>query len=89
MSLLSFCSSSPRDRETGLLGWVALEVDGLLVVDAVAVRRTRDGRLVLSFPERTDSQGRRHPLVRPLDDAARRAIERQVLAALGLEEGAG
>ena len=87
VSLLSFCSGSPRDQETGLLGWVTLEVDRLFILNGVALRRTRDGCLALSFPERRDSAGRRHPLIRPLNDRARRDIERQVIDAIGLGGG--
>ena len=52
-------------------------------------RRTRDGRLALSFPERRDLAGGSHHYMRPLNDAARRAIEAQVFAALGLEGNVG
>ena len=53
-----------------------------LKLDGVAVRRTLSGRLALSFPERRDGNGRSHALVRPFDDATRRAIEVQVFSAL-------
>ena len=79
--------AAPSETGSGLLGYVSFQL-GALVLDGIALRRTRDGRLALSFPERRDSSGRRRPLVRPLDDAARRAIEAAVLAALSIEEGA-
>ncbi len=86
VSMQAFSSASPRDNELGLLGWVTLEVGGLLLLD-VALRRTRGaGRLALSFPERRDANGRRHSLIRPVDDRARREIERQVLAMVRLGE---
>jgi hypothetical protein len=47
----------------------------------VTLRRTRAGRLALYWPA-----PRGFPLVRPLDDEARRSIERQVFVALGLPE---
>ena len=67
----------------GLLGWMTLEIDALLVVDGVALRRTRSGRLALSFPRRTSRRGRQYALVRPRDEIAGRAIEEAVLSALG------
>lgn len=82
-------SSSPAsisDRNRGLLGWLVIEVDGLFRVEGTTLRRTRAGRLTLSFPVRHDSTGRQHSIVRPLDDTARHAIERQVFEALGLSE---
>ena len=86
LSVLTFTSASPADVQQGLLGWLSVRVDDSLVLDGIALRRTRNGQLTLSFPERRDSNGRRHPLIRPLDDGARRAIERQILEALGLAE---
>ena len=85
-------SSSPASisqRARGLLGWLVIEVDGLFRVDGTTLRRTRDGRLTLSFPVRHDSTGRQHSIVRPTDAAARREIESQVFAALGLSEESG
>lgn len=70
----------------GLLGWVSCSY-GHLRLDGIALRRTRDGHLTLSYPERRDAAGRRHPVLRPLDDQARREIEEQVFAALGDLEG--
>ncbi len=84
-SVLTFTSASPADVQQGLLGWLSVRVDDSLVLDGIALRRTRNGQLALSFPERRDSNGRRHPLVRPLDDDARQAIERQVFRALGVK----
>ncbi len=80
--------SAPPDALKGLLGWLRFDVNGALRLDGVALRRTREGTIALTFPARRDRQGRDHPLVRPLDSEARAAIERQVLAALGLDEGA-
>ncbi len=65
------------DERAGLLGYLSL-LYGDVIIDGVTVRRTADGRIALSFPERRDRQGRRHAVVRPIDDAARRAIEAAV-----------
>jgi hypothetical protein len=71
---------------TGLLGWVSCVLQDTLRLDGLALRRTADGRLALSFPARKDARGREHPYVRPLDDRARREIEAQVFRALGIGE---
>jgi len=68
-----------------LLGWLAFDVDGTWHVDGVALRRTRSGRLALSFPSRTDRHGLERALLRPTCDRAPRVIERLVLDELGLE----
>ena len=80
-------SAQISNAESGLLGWVSCSINGSLRLDGIAVRRTAGGRLALSFPARTDSRGGRHPIVRPLDDEIRRAIEAAVLGALEKLEG--
>lgn len=77
-------AATPADQVTGLLAWLRFRLDRALIVDGVALRRTRDGRLCLAWPERRDRAGRQHPILRPVDDAARVAIEREVFAQLGL-----
>ncbi len=88
ISNLQFKSAQISDAESGLLGWISCSINGSLRLDGIAVRRTADGRLALSFPARRDDAGRRHFYVRPLDDKARRDIEHQVFLALGIEDGA-
>ena len=83
---VSFVRGSASERASGLMGFVAVTVDGALRLEGLALRRTVAGNLSLSFPERRDASGERHPLVRPLGDDARIAIEAQVFAALAGEE---
>ncbi len=78
----------PKDRDTGLLGYVELVLNGTLAIDGVTLRRSSDGALYVAYPARTDHTGGRHPYLRPLGEDARLALERQVLEALGLEEAA-
>jgi hypothetical protein len=85
LSQLRFTPAASRFRASGLLGWLSFVLHGVLRVDGVAVRRTRDGRLSLSFPERVAHDGKRHPIVRPLDDRSRAAVENAVIAALEIE----
>ena len=80
--------ASADERQRGLLGFVAFNLNDRVRLDGATLRRTSSGRLRISFPMRRDRHGREHPLLRPLDDAARRELERQVLAALGLTQGA-
>jgi DNA-binding cell septation regulator SpoVG len=83
---VTFIAASPAEVETGLLGWMSFDVNDLLRLDGVALRKTADDRIVLSFPCRRDRRGKRHALVRPIDDRAREEIERAVLSTLGLDE---
>lgn len=73
--------ASDADVRDGLLGWISVEF-GPLLID-VTLRRLASGRLGLSFPSRTSKSGMKHPVVRPVDDAARRAVEAVILGQLG------
>ncbi len=87
VSDVRFAAAAANETEHGHLGWVSFCV-GKLKIDGVTVRRTLDGRLTLSFPARTDSAGWQHFYIRPLDDATRREIERQVFAQLRIAKRA-
>ena len=79
---VNFMPADREHRRAGLWGWASLVVDDVLRVDAIAVRRTSQGRWALSLPERRDRLGIRHAIVRPLTPEAKRSMETQVLAAL-------
>ncbi len=83
---VEFTAASRKDARTGLLGWVRVVVNDSLRLDGLTVRRTRRGRLALSFPAKPGLTGAQFFYIRPLDDAARKHIEQQVFRALGLEE---
>lgn len=68
-------------RESGLRGWTCFEA-GPLVLDSVAVRRTRAGVYCLSFPSRVDANGTEHSLVRPIDRSTQAEFELAVLGEL-------
>jgi DNA-binding cell septation regulator SpoVG len=82
---IQFTPASDREAQRGLLAYVQLEY-GLLLLDGVTLRRTTEGGLTLSWPERRDRHGRRHTLLRPIDDKARLDIEAAVLAELRRQE---
>jgi DNA-binding cell septation regulator SpoVG len=84
VSNVTFSSASPSHRRGGLLGWASFTL-GDLRLDGVAVRRrARDGRLILSFPERRDAHGKVHDIIRPISSAARETIEEEVFRALNV-----
>ncbi|MCK6448921.1 MAG: hypothetical protein L6Q99_21200 [Planctomycetes bacterium] len=76
------CSiAPPAAQANGLLGWVRFRA-GQFQFDSVALRRTAEGRLGLSFPTRRDLHGVEHCYVHPVEVETRRAIEIQVFDAL-------
>ena len=83
--LRSWVKGTDDDRRAGLLGYVSVHY-GDLVLDGIVLRRTSEGRYALSFPAKTDRAGRKHSYIRPIDDAVRQEIEREVLWQLGEHE---
>ena len=85
--LRTWVRGSDKDVRSGLLGFVSVFY-GDLVLDGITVRRTAEGRLTLSFPQRRDGRGRSHPLFRPVDDDARLRIEKAIFDAATIAQGA-
>lgn len=86
ISGIGFTPASTEDVRRGMLGYVTCTFADLLLLDGLTLRVTETGEHRLSFPARTDSQGRRHPYFRPQDDRARRIIEKAVFDVLGIDE---
>ena len=80
--------ASDDDVKSGLLGFISVEF-GPWIFDGICLRRSADGRFVLSFPARTDRAGRKHSYIRPVHDEARKAIEREILGQLGQNQELG
>ena len=78
---IEFSEASPGLRATGLLGWVSLRY-GDLHLDGLTLRRTRDGRTVLVFPEHRTRGGRVRAHVRPGGPDVHAQIESEVVAEL-------
>ena len=74
--------AKPSDQACGLVGWASCTY-GDLRLDAIAIRRTRGGRIAVSFPRPHDGRGGRYEFVRPRNATARAEIERQILEQLG------
>lgn len=83
--LRSWVRASDAEIRTGLLGYISVHY-GSFIIDGLVLRRTASGRTTLSFPARTDRSGRRHSYIRPEDDAARRAVEREIFSQIGERE---
>ena len=88
---VKFSAASSVEQSRGLLAYLRIEL-GPVRIDGITLRRTRAGRLELSFPTRRRRRGGRAPIVWPKDAAAREAVEAEILAhvfpelvALGLE----
>jgi hypothetical protein len=71
----------PAMQATGLLAWATVLVAGIRIDGLVVRRRLSDDRLSVTFPMRRAENGVLHPVVAIVDDAQRRRIEVEVLAA--------
>ncbi len=89
ITAVDFVQARPSQIKTGLLGHVSIVVDDALKLDGISLRRTRRGYPVLVYSCRRSRDGRDHPYIRPVSDAVRRRIEREVFRTLGLEPGEG
>lgn len=85
VSVIRFTPASPFDRMTGLLGYLVLEIGSLVRVRDATLRRSRNGRTYICFPDRVDGRGKRRGLLAPIDGAARDAIDAAVLEQLARE----
>ena len=81
-----FTAADQRGNEAGLVGFASCLLNGGLRVDGVAVRRTLGGRIIITFPARLDSRGRKHAILAPINESIRRDLERQILEALGFAQ---
>jgi hypothetical protein len=84
-----FRPGRPREIASGILGYVAFEFGDAFEVGGIQVRRGIEGLAYVCWP-RGAGRGPGWALVlRPLHEDVRRAVERQISAALDLEvEGA-
>lgn len=82
ISSVRILRARPKERRQGLIGWVSFVLDDALLVDNLALRRSRDGDLVFAWPARKDRAGDLHHHIRPIGDRERDLIEGQLLAHL-------
>ncbi len=81
VTVTAFTPAQPELRATGLLGFIRLVLNDTVVVDELSLRRTRDGRLVISWPEPRSRGGARR-VVHPRNEDSRLYLEGQVLSIL-------
>jgi len=82
VSDIRFTAAPKALRGTGLYAFAQVLLDGRWEVDGIAIRRSLEGALLVTFPARKDGSGAARPYFRPVDPEARAAIEVAVLHAL-------
>ena len=66
----------------GLLAWASCIVAGAIKLDNIAIRRSRDGSLFLTYPAKRTASGERYHYHNPISVEAARAVQDAVLARL-------
>jgi hypothetical protein len=70
-----------QDRSKGLHCWLSFE-QGAHILGGITLREDASGGYTLSYPKHRDRFGVSHPLIRPIDQAARDDVTDQVVAEL-------
>ena len=80
--LRTWVAASEAETRTGMCGYLSI-IYGPWIFDGLVLRKTAAGRYAISFPARTDRDGRKHSYIRPASDEVRKAIEAELLWQLG------
>ncbi len=70
---------SPADQATGLLAFVSCTYGGI-EIDGLAIRRTTDGRIIVTFPAKSRNRCGRRYFVTPRSAPVRLEFETAILA---------
>jgi DNA-binding cell septation regulator SpoVG len=66
----------------GLLAWASCIVSGGIKLDNIAIRRSRDGSLFLTYPAKRTANGDRYHYHHPITVEAANAVQNAVIARL-------
>lgn len=66
----------------GLLAWASCVVSGAIKLDNIAIRRSRDGSIFLTYPAKRTASGDRYHYFNPITLEAADAVQNAVLARL-------
>ncbi len=66
----------------GLVAWASCVIAGVVKLDNIAIRRSRDGSLFLTYPAKRTANGDRYHYHNPISVEAARAVQDAVLARL-------
>ena len=70
------------DGRDGLLAWASCVIDGAVFLNNIAIRRGRDGRLMLTFPAKITAAGTRIYLHNPINAQAAAVMRDAIIGAV-------
>ena len=79
ISEIRITAASPADRDAGLIAFVSCTY-GEIEIDGIAIRKTVDGRIIVTFPARQWTGCRRKYFITPRSVPVRRAFEEAILS---------
>ena len=77
-----------EDGKDGLIAWASCVLNGTVVLNNIAVRRGRDGGLMLTYPAKQTTSGTRFYYFNPISREASAVLERAILQRLSDIAGA-
>jgi len=66
----------------GLVGWASCVVNGALYLNNVAIRRSRDGGFVLTYPCKRSRSDQKYFYFNPITRAAKQILDQAILGRL-------
>lgn len=70
----------------GLLGWASCVVNGVLYLNNIAIRRSRNGELVLTYPCKRSQSDQKYFYFNPITREAHRVLDEAILGKLERRE---
>ena len=71
------------DGAEGLIGWASCVVGGALYLNNIAIRRSRTGAFVLTYPCKRSRSDQKYFYFNPITCGAKRALDEAILGKLG------
>ena len=75
-------------NEDGLIGWASCVVNGSLYLNNIAIRKSREGKVILTFPAKKSKGDSKYFFFNPISHDAARILEEAIIDKLKLANAA-
>jgi len=69
--------------DDGLVGWASCVVNGSLYLNNIAIRRTLDGAVILTYPCKKSKRDQKYFFFNPINRQAKEAMDAAILGSIG------
>lgn len=66
----------------GLIGWASCVINGALYLNNIAIRRTREGNIILTFPGKRSKRDQKYFFFNPISREAKEKLDQAILGKL-------